>query len=371
MNQGSTEPQGVPTNNKSVLIYRSSIDGIMRILRLLIVNYQNTAFVRELTYKGYDITVASTRESRRLIIDVDLSDFDLIYFAKFSPPQWDDSQFVFHRAEAPVIYAFHSNVLIPNAHRFTNYAYNFLSAVKLAWIKLARTIDAFHVLNTREQRILTRLGFRSFCVPLGVDSDRFKLVEKDKEFKIVFISPRYQKGADLLPRIVPEILKRAPSCKFILSGRGFLTQYFTSLKESFNDNVEVCERLPDDQLASLLGSANVLLFPSRYETFGSVVLEALCCGSPIVCFDIAGAPRDILKTENVSVIASPFDIRKTADGVVFFYRLWREDAGGYQFVSSECRRIALRYDWRIVSDHFDHMFRGVLRNQKRNRLPRG
>jgi glycosyltransferase involved in cell wall biosynthesis len=46
--------------------------------------------------------------------------------------------------------------------------------------------------------------------------------------------------------------------------------------------VEFLGRVPDSQMAALYSAADVLLFPSLYEGFGLVMLEALACGTPVV-----------------------------------------------------------------------------------------
>lgn len=43
-------------------------------------------------------------------------------------------------------------------------------------------------------------------------------------------------------------------------------------------------RLPSTELAALYASADVLVFPSRVETFGQVLLEAMSCGTPVAAF---------------------------------------------------------------------------------------
>ena len=47
----------------------------------------------------------------------------------------------------------------------------------------------------------------------------------------------------------------------------------------------VCD---DTQLAEIYSLGDVFLFPSREETFGQTVSEALACGTPVVGFRAAG-----------------------------------------------------------------------------------
>ena len=54
------------------------------------------------------------------------------------------------------------------------------------------------------------------------------------------------------------------------------------------------------ELASLYRSADVLVFPSRTDTFGLVNLEALACGVPVAAFPVPG-PADILGPEECGV----------------------------------------------------------------------
>jgi glycosyltransferase involved in cell wall biosynthesis len=47
------------------------------------------------------------------------------------------------------------------------------------------------------------------------------------------------------------------------------------------------------ELAAAYRSADVLVFPSRTDTFGLVMIEALACGTPVAAYPVAG-PRDVL-----------------------------------------------------------------------------
>ena len=48
------------------------------------------------------------------------------------------------------------------------------------------------------------------------------------------------------------------------------------------------------ELAACYAAADVFVFPSKTDTFGLVMIEALACGTPVAAFPVAG-PRDILQ----------------------------------------------------------------------------
>jgi glycosyltransferase involved in cell wall biosynthesis len=51
--------------------------------------------------------------------------------------------------------------------------------------------------------------------------------------------------------------------------------------------------LAGDALASAYAGADVLVFPSRTDTFGLVMIEALACGTPVAAYPVTG-PIDVL-----------------------------------------------------------------------------
>lgn len=51
-----------------------------------------------------------------------------------------------------------------------------------------------------------------------------------------------------------------------------------------------------DELAAIYRAADVLVFPSRTDTFGLVMIEAMACGTPVAAFPVTG-PVDVLTQE--------------------------------------------------------------------------
>jgi glycosyltransferase involved in cell wall biosynthesis len=60
--------------------------------------------------------------------------------------------------------------------------------------------------------------------------------------------------------------------------------------------------LHGEALAEAYAAADVFVFPSKTDTFGLVLLEALASGVPVAAFPVTG-PRDVIGTEPVGVLS--------------------------------------------------------------------
>jgi alpha-1,3-rhamnosyl/mannosyltransferase len=57
------------------------------------------------------------------------------------------------------------------------------------------------------------------------------------------------------------------------------------------DRIRATGWVDDDQLLALYQGAHLLAMPSLYEGFGLPVVEAMACGTPVVCSDRASLPE--------------------------------------------------------------------------------
>jgi glycosyltransferase involved in cell wall biosynthesis len=76
------------------------------------------------------------------------------------------------------------------------------------------------------------------------------------------------------------------------------------------DRAELQARFPEaiflgqrtgEELASLYASSDVFVFPSRTDTFGLVLLEALASGTPVAAYPVQG-PLDVLGEADIAVL---------------------------------------------------------------------
>ena len=56
-----------------------------------------------------------------------------------------------------------------------------------------------------------------------------------------------------------------------------------------------------EELAAVYASADVLVFPSKTDVFGNVILEALACGTPVAAYPVPGA-SDVIQRTPVGVM---------------------------------------------------------------------
>ena len=96
-----------------------------------------------------------------------------------------------------------------------------------------------------------------------------------------------------------------------------------------------------DEVARLMAESAVVVLPSRAESFGAVLVEALACGTPVVATR-CGGPEDIVTPEDGELVPVG-DADALADAVATVLR----DTG--RFRPEELRERALeRFGWPTV-----------------------
>ncbi len=92
----------------------------------------------------------------------------------------------------------------------------------------------------------------------------------------------------------------------------------------------------DAELARYYNAADAFVFPSRTDTFGLVMLEALACGVPVAAFPVTG-PLDVIGSEGPGVLDE--DLAKAA-------------VQALDISPDLCREWALGFSWEQVADQF-------------------
>ena len=138
-------------------------------------------------------------------------------------------------------------------------------------------------------------------VPNGVNLTTFNNVERDYDFrrkyaldneKIILFMGRlvYEKGIQHLIAAMPKILSRYHDSKLIVAGKGGMLDELKAQVRNLNieNKVYFTGYLDSKQVCKMYKAADVSVFPSTYEPFGIVALEAMLAGVPTVVSDVGG-----------------------------------------------------------------------------------
>ncbi|MBU6214952.1 glycosyltransferase family 1 protein [Patescibacteria group bacterium] len=208
-----------------------------------------------------------------------------------------------------------------------------------AFLGLANALlRRFHSLGERTlvttetlKRQLESQGYQNVViVPLGVDTERF--VRNPSPPATPFTKPVFVYYGRLAIEKSPEDFLRLdlPGTKVVIGAEPHAV--FKTLKEKYPDvhflgKYDVNADL--QKFIDQLSACDVFVFPSKTETFGLVVLEALSCGIPVAAYNVMG-PKDII-TDGVDGYLGD----DLADAAIKCLSLSRD----------ACRTKALHYSW--------------------------
>ena len=92
-----------------------------------------------------------------------------------------------------------------------------------------------------------------------------------------------------------------------------------------------------DELAQHVAAADVFVFPSRTDTFGLVLLEALSCGVPVAAYPVQG-PKDVILSDKVGSLQE--DLTEATKAALTLN-------------PDDCRNYAAKYSWENCARQFE------------------
>ena len=177
---------------------------------------------------------------------------------------------------------------------------------------------------------LERYNFKNLKVwNRGVDNELFnpnKRNRNDNDIQLTYV------GRVAIEKNIEEFLKLKGNYNKTVVGDGPELQKY--IKKYPDINFVGLKR--GKELAEYYANADVFVFPSKTDTLGNVILEALACGTPIAAYPVTG-PKDILKDSKLNTLDD---------------RLGNSIEKALKVNRNDCREFAMKFTWEGCANEF-------------------
>jgi glycosyltransferase involved in cell wall biosynthesis len=186
----------------------------------------------------------------------------------------------------------------------------------------ARLADRLLVLNESDRRFVIQRGWqpasRVEVVPHGVSS-RFldsRPPSPARGAGALFCGAwDHVKGTSYLARACDRLAAQGQPLRLTILGPGrSAADVLASFPERLRAHITVMDRVAEERVIQEYRRHDLLVFPSTYEGFGLVVLEAMSQGLPVIATPVGCVP-DVIRTGDNGVIVPPRDVDALADAV--------------------------------------------------------
>lgn len=170
-------------------------------------------------------------------------------------------------------------------------------------------------------------------IPNGIDKEKFsrpgnpaKIRQKlglNREkiiLTLAVLKPR--KGQDMVIKALPEVIKKFPSLKYIIAGRGEDKGRLRRLVEELNLEpwIIFTDFVPEENLIDYYDLCDVFVMPSRQEGprvegFGIPFLEANARGKPVIGGRHGGVP-EVVKDGETGILVDPYDSKAISRALI-------------------------------------------------------
>lgn len=166
---------------------------------------------------------------------------------------------------------------------------------------------------------------------------------------LLFVGTFERKGLGVilaaLAQLPPELRSK---WRLLAVGAGDRARYEQKAAElGLGGQVEI--RGPQSGIERYFRAADVFVFPSTYEPFGLVILEAMACGLATIASGCAGGAELISANESGMILENPRDPKELAGKI----QTLLENGSLLAHMARAARAVAERRDWHRVAEEYE------------------
>ncbi len=129
-------------------------------------------------------------------------------------------------------------------------------------------------------------------------------------------SEERRKNLSVILSALKSLNNNFPTIKFLKVGRAYPGSRVETLNlikhHGLQNKVRFIDYVPENQLPIIYNIADVFVFPSLSEGFGLPPLEAMACGTPVICSNTTSLPEI---TGNAALLVNPNDSKQLKNAI--------------------------------------------------------
>jgi glycogen(starch) synthase len=164
------------------------------------------------------------------------------------------------------------------------------------------------------------------------------------------------------------VLQEIPNAKLVIVGLGEMRDYLEKMVQNLNlqDVVKFCfEFIPEEERIAHYAACDVAVFPSLYEPFGIVALEAMSMGKPVVvgARGVSGMREIVIPTgqDQCGFHVNPNDPPDIAWGIISALKDPQMKA---QLGQNGRKRVLQEFTWDIIAKRTAQVYSELLESPK-------
>lgn len=222
-----------------------------------------------------------------------------------------------------------------------------------------KKIDIFITLTEKDASQWKKLGIKVNVIPNPV-TDYPDSIDTNKpcHHRIISVGRlNHQKGFDKLIKAFSLISDKHPKWKIDIFGQGELESELNNLIINNNLQGRIKIHNPTKNIYKEYLRSDFYVLSSKFEGFGLVLVEAMSCGIPVISFDCAHGPNEIItdgydgflvENGNINILAKKMD--------------WLiEHRSERQKMGAQARISAKKYDIQQIMNTWEELFKNHLK----------
>lgn len=203
--------------------------------------------------------------------------------------------------------------------------------------------------------------WRCALLPNGIDPDRFRPGPGQRarfgipeDVPVVLLVSALVETKRVLE--VMEAVASIPDAHLVVAGDGPLREQFDRAGETLMPGRALRMVVPSDQMPDLYRSADVVLHPALFESFGNVYVEAMATGIPLVAHDSVGTRWIVGDDPGLVDTTDPSRVREALQDA-----LGRDQAA----LLRRAEKVYGRFAWRTIATGYREFFEEVVVERNR------